>query len=339
MKGMVLAAGFGTRLRPLTNILPKPLFPVCNAPLVDYALHRLHELSIDRVVVNLHYLSDPIRAHLADGSRFEQRIDFSEEPRILGTGGGIKAVRDWARGERLVVTNADALLMADLSEVVEAHEKSGALATMAVMADRRVERYGAVTVDQKGFVTDIAGELQSTAGGERGIFVGFHIIEPELFDLMPDRDHFCIVRDVYMPLIKNRPGAVRAHFVDGLYFDAGTPADYLLANFAVLTGRLNPKFWPTHQMRHLGEHVFIGDNVHLGRGVRLKGPCIVGNDVRIEGGSEIGPVAAVGSGALLGPWTRLTGCVAWPKTLLPGGGLHHDSILYDREVFAINDLP
>lgn len=335
MKGIVLAAGYGTRLRPLSLKLPKPMFPVVNRPLIDFALQRLSNLQIEDVAVNLHYLPEPIREHLAIGSRFGQHITFSEEPQILGTGGGIKAVREWVSNETFCVTNGDTIFLGDLSPVLETHRQKGALATMALLPTVELGRFGAVSLDQNERVTDIAGQVTETPEGRTGIFVGFHILEPELFNHMPNKDSFCIVNDVYIPMIKKNPESIAGAFVTGEFFDMGTPEDYLIGNNTLLGNYLNPSSQFVEGYRHLGDNVFIGDRVHLGRGVSLVGPCLVGNDARIEGGSEIGKGTVVGNGAYLGAWTRLYGCIAWPGALLPGGGLNKYSILYGRKVHQI----
>ena len=335
MKGMVLAAGFGERMRPLSEHLPKPMFPAGNLPLIDFALHRLSRLGVDEVVVNLHHLPDPIREHLGQGSRFDQSIAFSEEPVILGTGGGIKAVREWLRTETFCVTNADTLLLSAMEPILSLHKESGALATMALLPKKTPGRFSDVSVNEAGEVVDIGGQLKSSQVGQAGTFVGVHVIEPEIFDHMPDRDFFCIVQDVYLPLIKKQPGSVAACLLEGAFFDMGTPADYLRGNLSLLLNHLNESSELVKGMCHLGDRVFIGQNLHLGRGVNLLGPCIIGDDVRIEGGSQIGPGTVVGKGAYLGAWSRLAGCVVWPGTLLPGGGQHKEAILYDRQVLDV----
>ena len=339
MKGMVLAAGYGTRLRPLSGILPKPMFPAANMPLIDFALHRLSSIGIDEAAVNLHHLPDPIKEHLKQGGRFGQKITFSEEPRILGTGGGIKAVREWIGRERFAVTNGDTLLLTSLEQVLEAHEKNDAMATIALIRETHEGRFSSVAVDESNYVMDVGGRLEREDYAEHGVFAGFHVIDPEIFDFMPDRDHFCIIQDVYLPLIEKMPGSIAACFVEGAFFDMGTPADYLEGNISLLTDHINPSSLLVSGMRHLGENVFIGENVRLGKGVNLLGPCIIGNDVMIEGGSEVGPAVAVGHGARLGAWTRLRGSVVWPGAMIPTGRQHSHCIFYGREYLEVQPLP
>lgn len=338
MKGMVLAAGFGTRLHPLSDAYPKPMLPVANMPMIDYALHRLSVGDINEVVVNLHHLPEPIREHLKNKGPFAQEITLSEEPQILGTGGGIKAVREWVGDNTLCVTNGDTLLLTDIPQVIRAHEQSDALVTMVLIPETGQTRFSPVAVSGFGDVVDIGGALKKEHYEKRGVFVGLHILAPEVFNHMPDRDHFCIIQDVYLPLMEKLPGSIGAHFVKGRFFDMGTPEDYLRSNIVMLTEHLHENSVLTKGLRHLGDRVFVGNNLRLGRNVSLVGPCIIGDNVKIEGGSEIGPATAVGSGAYIGAWARMHGCVICPKALIPGGGMHRESIFFDREVLSLPGL-
>ncbi len=334
IKGMVLAAGFGTRLRPVTDYFPKPMLPVANMPMIDFALFRLSTLGIENTAVNLHYLPDMLKSHLEESDAFGQNIIFSEEPAILGTGGGVKAVREWVGKDNLCVTNGDTILLGKLENVKKAHEQKDSLVTLALIEVRDPGRFSPIEVDSNGVVVDIGGET-GTKGDRLGVFVGFYILSQRLFNHMPDRDHFCMVKDVWLPLLKKKPGSVTAQFVSGDFFDMGTPDDYLSANVTMLTKHINPSSQLTKRLRHLGDNVFIGDHIHLGRKVNLIGPCIIDDNVRIEGGSEIGPGVAVGRKAFLGPWTRLKGAVVLPGALLPGGGMYAESILFDRKVLKV----
>lgn len=334
IKGLVLAAGFGTRLRPVTSFFPKPMLPVANMPIVDFGLSRLSTIGIKDVAVNLHYMPEAVKNYLVGQQRFDQNIIFSEEPNILGTGGGVKAIREWVGANDLCVTNGDTVLLADLKEIVKVHQAGDALVTLALIPVSDPGRFSPVAVDSAGKVVDI-GEHLGAYPDRIGVFVGFYILSSKLFDEMPDRDHFCMVNDVWLPLLKKKPGSILAQFVKGEFFDMGTPKDYLAANLTMLSNHLNPSSALAEGMRHLGDNIYIGRHIDLGRKVNFVGPCIIGDNVRIEGGSEIGPGVAVGKKAFLGPWTRLKRTVVLPGGLLPGGGIHTNSIIFDRESLSV----
>src|SRR5262249_49556351 len=156
-RAMVLAAGFGTRLRPLTLTVPKALVPVADKPFVEHLLALLHAGGIREVVINLHHLGDVIERHLGDGSRFGLAIRYSPDPTILDPGGGIKRAEMLRAGEPFVVANADSLLQVSLREVWEFHRAHGGIATLALRADPDAARYGLVEVDRSDRVRRIVG--------------------------------------------------------------------------------------------------------------------------------------------------------------------------------------
>ena len=165
MKAMVLAAGLGTRLRPLTASLPKPLLPLGPHPLLVWNLLLLRQYGIKDVMINLHHLGERIRQALGDGSQWHMRIVYSHEPVLLGTGGGIKRVEEFFQDGPFLVLNGDTVATLDLSQLVAHHHSEGALATMVLRDDPEVERWGVVETDHHDRVLRIHGK---GASGERG---------------------------------------------------------------------------------------------------------------------------------------------------------------------------
>ncbi|MCZ7586929.1 MAG: nucleotidyltransferase family protein [Deltaproteobacteria bacterium] len=206
MRGLVLAAGLGTRLRPLTDDVPKPLLPVVARPMIEHALALLYSAGLLDVAVNAHHRADLVADYFRYGSCFWQRVTMSrEEPDVLGTGGAIKRLHAWLEGsDPFVVTNGDTISKPDLNVALDAHKKSGALATMILRRDERAERYGVVATDADGAVVDVAG-LAGKSGSDGGLFIGTSILSSAIFNHMPDEDIFCVIRKVYAPLLRVRP--------------------------------------------------------------------------------------------------------------------------------------
>jgi NDP-sugar pyrophosphorylase family protein len=198
-RAMVLAAGFGTRLRPLTLTTPKPLVPVADRPFLDHLLAWLRGGGIREVVINLHHLGALIERHVGDGSRFRLSVRYSPEPTILDTGGGIKHAERLLAGEPFVVANADSLLEVSLHELCEFHRARGGVATMALRADPDAARYGLVEVDDGARVRRIVGlPPDAAASGLRGLmFPGLHVLEPSIFAYMEPGRAFSITRTTY----------------------------------------------------------------------------------------------------------------------------------------------
>lgn len=202
-RAMVLAAGRGTRLAPLTDTIPKPLAPVGGRPMLEHILEFLRAGGIQEVVINLHHLGARISEHVGDGTRFGLAVRYSVEDPILDTGGGIKKAEPLLRGEPFVVANGDSLLELRLRDVVDQHEARGGIATMVVRADPDAARYGLVELDADDRVRRIAGlpPGDPPPGLRPFMFPGLHVMQPEIFRWMAAEAAFSITRSTYPALL------------------------------------------------------------------------------------------------------------------------------------------
>jgi NDP-sugar pyrophosphorylase family protein len=236
-KAMVLAAGLGTRLAPLTGRVPKALLEIGGRPMIEYPLRMLAAVGVEEVIVNLYHLGERIRATLGDGARYGLRIRYSPEDPILDTGGAVAHARPLLGDEPFAIANCDALLDPDLEAVWHLHENRGALATLVVRSDPRAERYGALDLDSMGIVRRFLGKPESVdVVLERRMFCGVHVLSPEIFAYLPALRVFSITRDLYGPLVVS--GARLCGFdYRGYWRDLGTP-DSLSAARNDLAARL-----------------------------------------------------------------------------------------------------
>lgn len=203
-RAMILAAGRGRRLAPLTDTVPKPLVRVAGRPLLEHLLECLRAAGLTDVVVNLHHLGARIQEHLGDGARFGVRIQYSIEDPILDTGGGIKRAEPLLAGEPFVVANGDSLLELDVGAVIASHEARGAVATMVVRPDPRAADYGLVELDSRDRVRRVAGLPPGQVPDEPWrafMFPGLHVFQPEVFSFMEPDAAFSVTRVTYPRLI------------------------------------------------------------------------------------------------------------------------------------------
>jgi NDP-sugar pyrophosphorylase family protein len=201
-RAMILAAGRGRRLAPLTDSIPKPLVPVAGRPLIEHILEFLRAGGITEVVVNLHHLGQRIADQLGDGARFGVRIRYSWEDHILDTGGGIKRAERLLAGEPFVVINGDSLLEIRLQDVVAFHRERGGVATMVLRADAEAARYGLVETDAEDRVRRIVGRPARVTGALRPfMFAGLHVFEPVIFSWMEPDVPFSVTRVTYPRLL------------------------------------------------------------------------------------------------------------------------------------------
>jgi NDP-sugar pyrophosphorylase family protein len=276
---MVLAAGLGTRFRPLSHRLPKPAAPVLNEPLIHRILRCLQEQGVGEVLVNTHHL--PVEVERACQGLRGLRVRFQRERVLLGTGGGLKRAEPFFRGETAVLWNGDMVFDLDLQAALAFHRRRRAMATMVLRPSPKARRYGAVEVDRRGRVIRLLGEPRSRPPGRALMFAGVHLLEPAFFAaLIPEPS--CIVRTAYRALV-DRGAPVFGFETDARWLDLGTPADYLAANLALL-----------------------GDQVLLGPGAQ------------IEAGARLAR-SVVGEGARVGAGARIERCVIWPGARVPPG--------------------
>lgn len=241
MQGMLLAAGLGTRLRPLTDSLPKPAVRVAGKPLGWFALSHLARSGVEHVVVNTHYLPEVLRAALVEHCPEGLTLAFSHEPEILGTGGGVRQAREHfgdAEGP-VVVMNSDTIFAPDLGRALEVHKREGAIATMVLRSTDEPERWGSVEVDGSGSVRRILGEPVGVDEDlQKFMFAGVHILSAQAFDDLPEQG--CIIRHSYRKWL-GQDAVVMSIVDDSPWSDVGTLEAYDQVNAAFANGTLT---WP-----------------------------------------------------------------------------------------------
>jgi len=230
---MVLAAGFGLRMRPLTLLRAKPVLPVLNRPLLDWTMGRLARAGVREAIVNLHHLPETIVSALGDGRRLGLGIRYSREETILGTGGGPKAVRALLGEEPFLLVNGDVLFEMDLRSLVARHRASGAPATLALRRNPDPKAYSPVVSDRRGRILAIAGRPRP-AEGVVSLFASVHVLEPALLDRLPEGVSDS-VRDLYIPLLAAGVPLAGVR-VGGAWYDLGQPSLYRDVQLRLLPG-------------------------------------------------------------------------------------------------------
>jgi NDP-sugar pyrophosphorylase family protein len=232
---MILAAGLGTRLRPLTNTIPKPLLPVGGTPLIVWNLLLLKRHGFRHVVINLHHLGPLIEQALGTGSKFGMRILYSYEPVILGTGGGIKQAEPHFSGEPVLILNGDTLVEMDLEALRDFHRARHAAATLVLREDAEAARWGLVEVGDEGQILRITGKgLMDSVPATPRMFAGIHILHPRLLRQVPQGEASSVI-DPYVRAIEQGE-SVLGYDLRGYWSDVGTAERYAQAEQDVRAG-------------------------------------------------------------------------------------------------------
>lgn len=234
---MILAAGLGTRLRPLTHTIPKPLLPVGGVPLIVWNLLLLKRHGFRHVVINLHHLGPMIEQALGTGSRFGMRIIYSHEPVILGTGGGIKQAEPHFSGEPVLILNGDTLVELDLEALCDFHRTRNAAATLVLREDPDAAQWGLVEVGEKGQILRITGKgLVDSVPAMPRMFAGIHILHPRLLRQVPKGVVSSIIDPYVRAIEQGEP--VFGYDLQGYWSDIGTAERYAQAERDVRAGRI-----------------------------------------------------------------------------------------------------
>jgi len=298
--GFIMAAGLGTRLGPFTDERPKPLFPAGRMTFLDRNTLLLKACGISHLVVNGHHLGSMIARHIEEKEGWGLDAVFSDEPRILGTGGGARRASELLGPGALVIAAGDIAAALDAGALLSAHRASGAAVTIALAARGDAARYGGVRFLDSGRVRDVAGIL-GRGGGRLLVNASYHVIEEEIRPRLPGPGG-CLVRDFYVPLL--REGVpVHAHVHEGFWGEGGTPETLLDLNMELLD---------------LESAADRGDNEMNAAGAPavpagVEPPAAVGGGVSFGGDARVGPLAVVCDGCRLGD-----GCSVRRSVLLPG---------------------
>ncbi|HXG68727.1 MAG TPA: nucleotidyltransferase family protein, partial [Blastocatellia bacterium] len=235
MKAMILAAGFGTRLWPLTEDRTKPAIPFLGRPLIAYAVEYLARFGIRDIIINLHHQPDSIRKPLGDGSKFGVRIHYSFEEEILGTSGAIDRVREALMDDDFVVINGKIVTDIDLHAAIRKHREQDAIATLVLRENAAREHFSIVEIDRRGWITHFAGFPQPLSGGVAGdepaplMFTGIQVLSPRIFEYVPRNCFSHSTIDVY-PAAMRAGEAVIAHVSNEDWFEMSTLERYLEAS-------------------------------------------------------------------------------------------------------------
>ena len=332
MKAMVLAAGLGERMWPLTEDRAKPSLPLLNRPIIAHTLEHLVRHGVKEAVINLHHQPESIRGIVGDGSRLGLRVQYSEEPIILGTGGGLKKAEPLLRGAGgFFMVNSDSLSDCDLTAALKKHRECGALATMVLTPLDPKAAYSAVEMDDRDRILRIAGKPpgEPAPGAGRYFFSGIHVLEPEIFDAIP-AGKSDINRDVYPPLLAAGK-AVRGYVHSGFWKELGNPRLYLEGALAVLKGGRDASIGPLRALDGIyldrvsvPADLSLEPPVLIGRGSTIGGKCALTGGVVLGRQAKLGKGCSLRStlvwdGARIGDGTTLSECIVTSGVFVPPG--------------------
>ena len=318
---MVMAAGLGTRLRPLTYDVPKPMVPVVNRPVMEHILELLPRHGFSEVIANLHWFPETIRERFDDGSALGVDLTYSYEDELLGTAGGVRNVAEFFGSESFLVMAGDALTDIDLAALRAAHESNGGVATLAVRRVANVSEFGVVIAGSDGRVQGFQEKPDPAEALSDLANCMIYVLEPEVFDYFPDKPVVDFALDVFPALLENDV-PFHVHTIDASWNDVGSLPEYLQGNLDALEGTVKVEARGSVLEPSGGDAavdtgepgvngpVLVGENCELGAEARLDGPLVIGDRCAIAPGARVKhsvllpgsqvPAGAIVAGAIYG---------------------------------------
>ena len=341
MKAMILAAGKGTRVRPITYTTPKPMIPILQKPVMEFLLELLRQHGFDQIMVNVSHLAEEIESYFRDGQRFGVEIGYSFEGSIddngklvgkaIGSAGGMRKIQDFKTffDDTFIVLCGDALIDLDLTAAVKWHREKGSIATIVTKSvpKEEVSSYGIVVTDNEGRVKEFQEKPTVEEAKSTNISTGIYIFEPEIFEHIPSDVEYDIGGDLFPKLVEmGAPFYAKA--MDFEWVDIGKVPDYWRAIRGVLSGEIKNVQIPGNQVK---EGIYTGLNVAVNWDkVDITGPVYIGAMTKIEDGAKIvgpvyiGPSCCVCSGA------TVENSVIFEYSRLGPGVMLVDKLVYGR---------
>lgn len=319
---MIMAAGVGSRLMPLTAEVPKPMVPIVNKPVMKYCLELLKSHKVTEIIANTHYKAEEITGYFGDGKKLGINMQYSYEEQLLGTAGGVKNNR-WFLDETFAIVSGDALTNINLTEMHKFHKEKGALATLALTPVEDVSQYGVVVMDDNNKITAFQEKPKKAEALSNMVNTGIYIFEPEIFEYIPE-GVYDFGKELFPKLARNK-GEIYGFVTHDYWCDVGSLEVYKQANWDVLSGKftmvglennriVNPVDMDT-SAQVLG-HSVIGCSCYIANNAILKDTiiwdnclikdkvvidnAIIGSNCLIEENVQIAPDVVLGPGCVIG---------------------------------------
>jgi NDP-sugar pyrophosphorylase family protein len=281
MKAMILAAGVGSRLDPLTRNLPKPMVPIINKPVMEHIVELLARNGFSKIMVNLYYHGDQIEQHFGDGSKWGVKIQYSREDQLWGDAGSLKKCEAFF-DSTFVVVGGDDLADIDLKRVVKQHHEHKALCTIALSLVDDPSEYGIVLVNERGKITKFVEKPKGEVIFSNMANTGVYVFEPEIFDLIPRGVSYGFGTNVF-PMLLEQKKRFYGYLTSSYWRDVGNLKQYQETHRDALQGRVTIKF-PIPQVK---KYVWMGDNVQIDPTAEIAYPVVIGNNCRIEANAKV----------------------------------------------------
>lgn len=313
MKGVILVGGLGTRLRPLTCNVPKPMIPLVNRPFIEHMLINLRNQGVDEVILAVQYLSERFREYLGDGSRLDMKLHIVEEPEARGTAGAVKNVEHMLDGTTFVF-NGDVLTDLDLQAMLAFHREKGSKTTISLTPVEDPTQFGLVETERDGQVVRFLEKPRPEDIRTNLINAGTYVIEPDVFRYVPPEQHYMFERGLF-PVLLQTGDPLFGYPSRAYWTDIGKPQNYLDVNHDILSGRVQCAM----PGKEIDDRIWVEGETDIHESVQIIAPVVFGPGVRVAAGVRIFGPAVIGAGCTIAPDAYLENVVLWEENIIEEG--------------------
>lgn len=307
MKGVILAGGKGTRLRPLTCYTPKPLVHIMNRPIMEYCINWLKSLGITEIAITVCYLSEQIINYFGDGSRFGVKLFYFEDKTPLGTAGAVKNVTSFL-DETFIVMSADAFTDADITEALKFHKTQNSSITILTKEVENPSEFGIVLTNNLGKVIDFVEKPAEHEIFSHCVNTGIYIVEPDLVNEIPPIIPFDFSQDLF-PIMIEKNAELYAHTLNGYWRDIGKVDQYFQAHIDFLDHKVNVDVNAFEQ----STSIWMGDQTSIHPSVQIEAPVYIGENCTIEAGVKLSAYTVIGDHSVIGAYSKMKGSIIWNR--------------------------
>ncbi len=320
MKALFLAGGIGTRLKPLTDDLPKPLVPIMTKPILERNILKLKELGVDEIILSTCYKGDKIEKYFGDGTKMGLKIDYICEDTPLGTGGAIKNAEEFFN-DAFIIVNADILSDIDITDMMKFHKEKSAAVTIAVTKVENPTDYGVIEYDKNLYAKSFTEKPEPSEVKSNYINAGIYIFEPNVLKEIPEEQAVSIERETF-PLLLKKDYPIAVYKTDAYWMDIGTSEKYNQVHQDILDGRCH-----LPEVKDENQNIFIGENTTIHATAKIIGPVYIGENAKIGAYSTIGPNTVIGNGCRVGISNVIIDSIVWDKMSIQNNSTFSSIIL------------
>jgi mannose-1-phosphate guanylyltransferase len=322
VKGVILAGGKGTRMRPLTYINPKPMLPLINKPFMEYFISRLKTYGIKEIILSTGYLPEAFDNYFGNGSKFGVKLIYVTEETPLGTCGAVKNVEKYLGNEPFMVFNGDILTAINLKQMIAFHKAKKADITISLTPVEDPTAYGLVPLDREGKVIEFLEKPSLEEITTNLINAGTYIVEPHIMGHVPSGENYSFERGLFPKTLKL--GYKIFGFVsDAYWLDVGTPEKYMAAHFDILDKKVAFNF----PYRRTNPNIYIGEGAKYKKSNLTSGPVVVGKNTVIDEDVKLLPRSVIGSSCNISKGTSVSGSIIFDNCNIGNSCIIRDSII------------